>query len=224
MDRRAPIRLRAARGVGVHEGWFHEARGRPSPAAPAISPSIGPTEVPDLANLVLLCRGCHTGVHDHGWQVTRRDDGTWHVLRPTRDTTGCATDSPTHPRPTRPNSDEPIHEAHTPSDNPGTNRSARPPSTDGADGAVRQRCAVPRGGPHRRRHDRQRQDRSSHDSNAANRPAASTGATTRATGTPTATRRMLGCSTRRDGRTDASEEKRRDPSPALTTCAAADGS
>jgi hypothetical protein len=29
----------------------------------------------DLDNLLPLCWGCHDKVHDHGWQITRRDDG-----------------------------------------------------------------------------------------------------------------------------------------------------
>jgi hypothetical protein len=39
----------------------------------------GPT---DLANLVLVCSGCHRGIHDHGWQPVRAPNGTWTVRKP----------------------------------------------------------------------------------------------------------------------------------------------
>lgn len=38
----------------------------------------------DLDNLLPLCWGCHNKVHDHGWQITRRDDGLRTIKPPDR--------------------------------------------------------------------------------------------------------------------------------------------
>ncbi len=39
----------------------------------------------DLANLVLLCHRHHWMVHEGGWQLVKRDDGTLLTLPPTAD-------------------------------------------------------------------------------------------------------------------------------------------
>ena len=38
----------------------------------------------DLDNLLPLCWGCHDKIHDHGWQITRRDDGLRTIKPPDR--------------------------------------------------------------------------------------------------------------------------------------------
>ena len=44
----------------------------------------------DLDNLLPLCWGCHDKIHDHGWQVTGRDDGLRTIKPPDRIHRGSA--------------------------------------------------------------------------------------------------------------------------------------
>ncbi|CAN5785899.1 HNH endonuclease signature motif containing protein [soil metagenome] len=74
----------------------------------------GPT---DLANLVLLCRSCHTGIHHRKWRITRDPNGRYRVKQPPRH-------HPDEPEPARTRSDgQPPAEPSATHDDPARDRS-----------------------------------------------------------------------------------------------------